>query len=395
MDNYIALVRKSDFVDLYKYGHIHINKDFVRYFTCNVEELSSKKAIFEDLISFANFFESTFSYLFIHYENLTGRINDVNISDVRGIYPLDNEAKIELETSFDSRIEIKNPLWPKEVFNWQKEQSFQSCKLGIKNIWKIYNIEHSLDSVSVLITDLILKEMLDGVFLNKKLEGDISIWNYVLRYERHAFYPNNTIGFFMDMVNIIFNYRAKREVDFESIEQTNIMQFLSHCNRENPDLKFNEILSLLNSSNMVINFVNYVKSIEADVDLIKIITLFLIYKKRYRENFTCESKWIKFGKSNGFEFSVACYLLGAVFGYEHTYDCLYDTLPLFIFKKSYSFEDITKNDIEDGDGGIIFPCMMGKLKRDGSFCSRPKPMLVLDIVEYEEKLKEGWAIYKK
>ena len=108
MANYLALIRKADFVDLYKYGSLHINRDMIRQFSCKVEELPNRDPIFTDLSNFANAFDSTFTYLFIHYEHLSGRENDVNIADVRGVYPLDYEAKTELSISLDPRIEFPN-----------------------------------------------------------------------------------------------------------------------------------------------------------------------------------------------------------------------------------------------------------------------------------------------
>ena len=132
MANYLALIRKADFVDLYKYGSIHINKDMTRQFSCKVEELPNRKPIFDDLSYFANAFDSTFTYLFIHYENNFGRVNDINIADVRGLYPLDNEAKTELSLSLDPRIKINKPLWPDAVFNLQKRQTIQIVRTVLR-----------------------------------------------------------------------------------------------------------------------------------------------------------------------------------------------------------------------------------------------------------------------
>ena len=138
MANYLALIRKADFVDLFKYGSLHVNRDMVRQFSCKVEELPDRQPIFDDLSYYSNAFDSTFTYLFIHYEKNLGRVNDINIADVRGIYPLDKEAKKELSLSLDPRIKINDPLWADAVFNLQKKQTIQDSKNGASNIWKIY-----------------------------------------------------------------------------------------------------------------------------------------------------------------------------------------------------------------------------------------------------------------
>ena len=54
MANYLALIRKADFVDLYKYGSLHINRDMIRQFSCKVEELPNRDPIFTDLSNFDN-----------------------------------------------------------------------------------------------------------------------------------------------------------------------------------------------------------------------------------------------------------------------------------------------------------------------------------------------------
>ena len=40
--------------------------------------------------------------------------------------------------------------------------------------------------------------MVDELYENRHPSGKRPIWVYIMRYERHAFYPPNTIGAFMD-----------------------------------------------------------------------------------------------------------------------------------------------------------------------------------------------------
>lgn len=448
MANYLALIRKADFVDLYKYGSIHVNKDLTRQFTCSVEELKNKEAIFNDLTYFANAFDSTFTYLFLHYENNLGRINDINIADVQGIYPLDNEAKTELSLSLDPRIKINAPLWPDAVFKLQKKQSIQDCKNGASNIWKIYNLPESIEETGQIVNDKILTEVVDELYENRHPSGKQPIWVYIMRYERHAFYPPNTIGAFMDAVNAIFNYMAGREVDSAEIESTMIMRFLAYCNEQMPNMQFDEILHKLNirAEPKIVQFVKIVEEIVTNVDLLKAASLFFIYRNRYKENFIYEEKWEQVGKKYGKEFSVACYMLGCILGHEHTYDCMYERLPLAIFKEQKNDNLIEipneENQITEGknsDESIIeetskeglledksalsgeskietslepsmtneterkinskvlphFPCKMGKPKRGGGFAKSPKPKMVVNMDEYLKLESQGWKEIKE
>ena len=427
MANYLALIRKADFVDLYKYGSIHINKDMTRQFSCKVEELPKRKPIFDDLSYFANAFDSTFTYLFIHYESNLGRVNDINIADVRGLYPLDKEAKTELSLSLDPRIKINEPLWPEAVFDLQKRQTIQDCKNGASNIWKIYNFSDSIDDMNNVINDNVIGEVVNELYENRRPNGELPIWVYIMRYERHAFYPDNTIGAFMDTVNAIFNFSQKREVDSAEIESTLIMQFFQHCNDHNANMSFNEVIQRLyaQDDSRITNFINLARSIVSDFDLIKVATLFFIYRNRYKVEFKYENGWNQ-SKTIGKEFSIACYMLGCILGHEHTYDCLYEHLPLTIFKvketkpivkelvveepfkeqESTNEESSNQSDLIDsndetktipnkqvGDNNeqtinakVLpkFPCKMGKPKKGGGFSKSPKPKMVYNLNKYLE-----------
>ena len=438
MANYLALIRKADFVDLYKYGSIHINKDMTRQFSCKVEELPNRKPIFDDLSYFANAFDSTVTYLFLHYESNLGKANDINIADVRGLYPLDQEAKMELSLSLDPRIKINEPLWPDAVFNLQKRQTTQDCKNGASNIWKIYNLSDSIEDMHNVINDSVIGEVVNELYENRRPNGELPIWVYIMRYERHAFYPNNTIGAFMDAVNAIFNFSQKREVDSAEIESTLIMLFFQHCNDYNANMSFNEVIQRLyaQEDSRITNFINLTRSIVSDFDLIKAATLFFIYRNRYKEEFKNEDGWNQ-SKTIGKEFSIACYMLGCILGHEHTYDCLYEHLPLAILKmkgtkaivkdtvveepikeqeptneESSNQSDvidsndetktIPKKQVGDNNEQTInakvlpkFPCKMGKPKKGGGFSKSPKPKVVYNMNNYLELESQGWKEIKE
>lgn len=336
MDNYLALIRRADFVDLFKYGSFHLNRDLIRKFTCPVEVLRERKAIFKDLTSFANAFESTFSYLLIHYTKCSGRCNDVHISEVKHIYPLDLEAKRELSQSFDPRIKIEDPLWPDVVLELQIKQSIEGCKNGAYNIWKIYDITGNIEEIeSTYITSSVIKEVISELYTSKHPQGEQPIWVYAMRYERHGFYPQKFVGCFMDAIHVIFNYIKQQEIDADAIEGTNIMKFLVRISNSTTS-QFDEVLQKINEEPSVSQILKKAKEIEPSLDLIKCLTLFFIYRNRYAEEFRYEEYWAENGKKYGKEFYVAAYMLGCILQHDHTYDCLYEYLPLDIFKTNES-----------------------------------------------------------
>lgn len=335
MNNYLALIRKADFADLFKFGYLHVNKDLIRQFTCSVAELSNRKPIFDDLVYFSNSFDSTFTYLIIHYVSNAGRPNDINIADVQNVFALDREAKIELSSSLDPRIQIQDPIWPSATLSLQKKHFLNDCRTGAENLWKIYSFKDSISSMKSYIPDSVITEFVDEIFENRHPNGDLPIWVYIMRYERHDFYPNNTIGNVMDTIHAVFNFMQKREVDGIEIEGTNIIQFLYHLNNTRPDLQksFVGIIEALKSEPSAANMLTAIKNIEPNIDLLKVASLFFIFKEMNKEDFKFKKESFDYGAKFGVEFSVASYLLGHLLGHAHTYGCLYDELPLPIFKK--------------------------------------------------------------
>ena len=319
---------------MFKYGSIHINKEMERPFN-NIDQLCAGIPIIEDSSFNINEFEYSFEYLFIHFTR-EGWDNStiVNIADIQGVYPLDEEAKKELSISLDKRIEIKDPLWPDAVRNLQKKNALQNCQKGVKNIWNIYGLKDSIEEMTSFITNEVINEVIDELFNNRRPEGDLSIWVYIMRYERHGYYPKNTIGAFMDAVHAICNHKAKKETDSAVLENTGIMKFLQKLNEEDFKINFDDILKKLNEEQECSIFMDHVKKIGKDVSIINTAVLFYLYRDRYKEVFSYEPQWVENGKKNGKEFSVTCYMLGCILGHEHTYDCLYERLPLSIFKHS-------------------------------------------------------------
>lgn len=335
MTNYLALIRKADFTDLFKYGKLHINIDMKTDFSCSVEELPSHPEVFFNLTHFANSFDSAFSYLIIHYvkDSTKGLANDVYIEEVQNIYPLDFESKEAFAMSFDERIRIENPIWPDSVWNLQKQQQFNDSLKGVANLRAILGFSNSDHECKKIISDDIVREVVNELYGENRPTGDLPIWVYLLRYERHSYYPQSTLGYFMDMVNVVCNRMASREVEEDDIKNTQIFVLLDSL-RKHSELQYKQIYQWLVENIAAQGFFKKINEYESRVDFSKVATLFLILRNKYKEDFFYEKEFIEYCKSFGFEFELAAYLLGIVLGHEHTYDCMYDMLPLSIFKKA-------------------------------------------------------------
>ena len=353
MTNYLALIRKADFTDLFKYGRLHINNDMKTDFSCSVEELPSHPEVFHHLTHFANSFDSAFAYLIIHYVKASsnGLANDVNIEEVQNIYPLDFESKEAFAMSFDERIRIENPIWPESVWSLQKQQQCSDCLKGAANLREILGFKDSDYKCKEIISDDIVREVVNELYDDIRPSGNLSIWVYLLRYERHSFYPQNVLGCFMDMANVVCNRQQKQEVDESSVMQTNIYRFLTEL-RKNEKHKIGDIHDKIIDSPELKIFLEKTREYEPQVDFTIVATLFFYLKYTYKEDFHYKEKdviSISSGKEKfGFEFELAAYLLGIIKGHLHTYDCMYDMLPLPIFKKASNAQSLSGSHTNNG-----------------------------------------------
>ena len=330
MTNYLALIRKADFTDLFNFGKLHVNNDMKVDFKCDVEDLPWHKELFDALTLYANSFDNAFTYLIIHYckEGNQGLSNDVYIEDVKHVYPLDSESKINFETTFDERIRIEEPLWNDAVLALQKQHMFIECKKGAQNLRQICGLITNSSECEEIITGDIVKEVVNELYGDIRPQGELSPWVYLLRYERHSYYPHNTVGCFMDMVNVMCNRHAQKEVEERDIQGTGIFQILNTY--RNTDIKFEKLYGIINEQ--ASNFVSMAKYYAPDVDFIKIASLFFILRNKFTDDFKYDSIFINHCKKYEKEFEIALYLLGVILGHKHTYDCMYEELPLAIFK---------------------------------------------------------------
>ena len=283
--NYLILLRRADFIDLYKYGFLNVNKEKIVPFDCSIPEIESKPELYDSIFAEVNSFDSSFAYLILHYEKKDSLSNPATISieEVQHIFPLDLEAKKEFESSFDEHIRIDNPIWDNAVSLIQKRQMFDSSMQGTRNIFNIFKLE-GLQFCKSIIDDISVEEMLSDVYDNIRPNGDKPIWTYLMRYERHSFYPKDTLGFYMDVVHVICNFMAKREVDDYEVEGTAIYKILDSYNGLN--LKSNDINDRLRLDERASGFLQKISEFVPDVDFISVAINYLVMRERFSDDFT-------------------------------------------------------------------------------------------------------------
>lgn len=330
MKNYLALIRRADFIDLFKFGFFYLNSEKVVEIDCPISELPKRNDIYDALFARINSFESSFAYLIINFTKANDDPSVVIITEVKHIFPLDLEAKREYESSFDEHVKIDNPIWPDAISLIKKKQLYQSSMQGVRNIFNIFKLE-GIEKCGELISEDTVEEMLSNVYDDIRPSGDVSLWVYLMRYERHSFYPKESLGYFMDIVHIIVNFMSKKEVEDYIVESTDIYKILSTY--EGQGYKSNEILHLLKQNEMASGFLTKIASFVPDVDFILVAVNYLKMRDLYKDEFKYNETFISACKASfGESFTIASYMIGIALGHNKTYACLYESLPLAIYK---------------------------------------------------------------
>lgn len=345
MKNYLALIRKADFIDLYRYGIIYISETSSVEFICAPEDLSSHIEVFDELVKYANEFDNAFVYIFVHYKlPEDARRNTINIDDVQHIYPLDNEAMREFATSFDERIHISEPIWNNAIFELQKKWAVQNSLKGAQNLWKILNIAYPIEEVQRIITTEIVEQVIEDLYSNRRPEGALPLTAYLMRYERHAFYPKDTIGFFMDAVHAYCNFISKTEI--ESIEST--QAYAVFAKRKMNSLKYKDIISKCKKEKDLESFKAALQKNCPEYSYFDVAPLFFALRNNFHEGL--DGDYLRYYKectklASEENLSIAIYMLGVILGHSKTYDALYESLPLAIFQPKFKFKQKTTQQI--------------------------------------------------
>lgn len=350
MKHYLTLIKKSDFTDLFRFGYAYIAKSRVIEFDGQVEKLSEDEAIKDRLFAFPNPIDYSFTVLIVHFSGELDENGYLDIESVQNIFALDEQAKKEIEISYDSRIKIQNPVWPEVFKELEYRFFFEDLKKGAKNIWKILHIPAPINEVNYILSDSDIKTLITYMGDDKKLEGKHSFWVYLMHYQRHAYFPKNSLGLFFDLINVYLNTLKGQELPGETTESTNIYHLLEKIPEgyQNSVIKIIDYLSKNSDGNFFLSKIGEISDGIIDAPIIAI--LFLKFKEQFKHNFNLTQSSrniIDYAfKNYAKETPYALYLLGLYLGNTHTFECLYDSLPLPIFKQEQ--EDETKPVDEEG-----------------------------------------------
>lgn len=327
MNDYLAIVRRADFIDLFKYGQINISHAVK--FSGDMKEHIQDDLLFDRLTARMNVYEYSFEYLIIHFvsDQEDGGDATVDIGTVQNIFALDELAKKEMSNRFDPRIQIQVSPWVDRFDCLHEKMLLKQCLRGVNNIWAIFGLpEKDMAKCKEIVPDDLVGEVFRQVYANEPLSGEQSLWTYLLRYERHSFYPKNMHGIFYDFIHVVCSWKCKSVVTEDDVTTTKIYPEIYNT----ADDKFQTLATLVSRSPLA-----EITQTATNCEFVTVAPLFLYLKSQFLGGMEHRPSgdYIAYVKSMGFAGELALYLLGITLGYDKTYDAFYDSARIPFFKK--------------------------------------------------------------
>lgn len=323
---YIAIIRRAEFVDLFKYGWLPLPHS-VRL--DQPMQAGVGRETFEDLVRWMPVYEYSFEYLLIRFLDSDEDIlvRTVHIEQVMAVYTFDERAKYELSISFDPRIKIQVSVW-KEWFHEKWRQSFRyQCEQGVVAIWSLFGLStKEKEACEETITSEIQDKIFELFFSGRRPKGELSPWIYLFLYERHATYPKDkNKGYFLDYIHTCISFFEKEERDGEFDVRDQDIEVVRLLDKATSDMFVDLRTSIKDSGLRTAEGIDPLYHDTAP--------LFLRLKSSCAEEFDrgLLKDEVKKSLVNEPYKRLALYLLGLALGYDKVYDVYYDKLPLSIF----------------------------------------------------------------
>jgi len=333
MKNYLTVVSRDQFINLYRFGKLNIHNNFI----------ISEEYILELLKLLQCEHDEDYLILNIKYINkyMLDKINilhNLKIQDVKSIYVLSQKAKNYYEPKFNPKIRFD--IYPnldilKQAQDYRELDDIES---GINVLAKQFNFIYK-DQI---------EEDLGKDFKNNALES-LKNENYLateyksfyidlLSYKREIFFPKKDIGYLFDLIVITVLRNRKPEL-ISKFKQGNLTIDSSKTYQK---LKENDNKTLLDCIKFIKNtddedIKKFLEKTEGIRYLI-IGSLFLMIKNILLEKNTKYNEKMHeivdiFKQDYANELAISLYLIGFVFGYKELYDDYYNHISLDIFNE--------------------------------------------------------------
>lgn len=328
MVNYLTIISRTDFSNLYKFGHLYVHN--IVPFEGKLSDHADDKFLFDAVTAYMDTYEYSTEYLLLHVCKIPFSENTVElfVKDIVAVYALDEEARASLAVSLDSRIVIRVSAWTSLFNELNKKQAIRQAKAGEYNCFEIFRIKNEdRNAVSRLIPKGFVEELFTDLYSHVRPSGNRSIWNYLIRYERHHPYWNDNRGFFSDAIHVYENFKQKSEIDYEIADEVPLGDVIASCGTKITDIY--KLLKHKQGDDYQVNGCNY----------FAVAPLFLYLRSCFKEGgITPASLYSNEHLYNGdfykyfdIDFAIAVSLLGISLGHDLTYSCYYEISNLGIF----------------------------------------------------------------
>jgi hypothetical protein len=332
MKKFITIILRNQFNLFYRFGYTYIPNAYVLEF----EELESEKTKEEltKLFSQITPFEYDEEYLILQLEKELDRSNEVhafNIQELVAVYPLSQQAKISIESKFDPRIKLEEPIFEELLPNIEIGMERNEIEKAINALWHICGIDGDLNTYLANIGMENISKGLDdrkkGIKANKIEDGNY--WEYLIAYDRYDYFPDSTLGYFYD-AGQVFAYSKGRE----TFEGSKLHTFLEQKNKENSEMLIKDILMCFETEEQLKQYISQTTTENMRQYIVAPLYFKLRDEIRTSDDITQTTlfKHLAFLKDFGDDFKYAITLLGAFFGFRKFYDAYYDRLNLRFYK---------------------------------------------------------------
>lgn len=323
-NHFLVLFRKDDVIDFYKYGHWNVKSPNIK-FDGNVKTLANNDKLMAKLFKQANPFDYSIEYFLVHLS--CPSLTSVDVDDIVDIYALDAES-LKIGFSLSPEIRLSKPIFEKYYIDFQVANAVVDAQKGVDNIFAVFD----LPQIKPLLKKRELEGLIRDTMLEEPIEGDKSLWYYLLRYERHHSYPKDNRGFFLDAMHAFLDFEKRQDVDF-SVVNSNIGGLVM---KESPDVRYGDLLKVVESQKLFLKSSEKVKK-----NYYKVAPLFLILKDAFNDGvhedqLYCNkplTDFVHVMRNYGVDIlSKALYLLGLTLGRENTYQYIYEKTKIHILK---------------------------------------------------------------
>lgn len=320
-NNFILLIHKADFIDFFKNGKYNATACPNVKFDGNIAALRKNTKLAETLFKKSNPIEYSIDYLLIHV-NKSGGLNTLQIKDIVSIYALD-DAALSIGIDLNPAVILNSPIWQEAFEEFQIQTNINKALDGVKLIGELFGFE-KLTFSKMKKQDL--NDTFSTVYNETEPRGAMSVWTYLLRYERHENYPKDNRGYFIDALHVFGNVSRKSSYHDSMIEKSRKGKEIFELPSK---YTFNNVVSWLKEDK---GFAKKIKGVTGTPDFMPIAALFLTLKDYFKDGIDNDKTYSglsldefinKVKNYDSKYLKPALYLLGLTLGWDNIYKLMY------------------------------------------------------------------------